>query len=53
MAPRALGVVVVEHMKRQGLGQLLNLAGSMAMLGSPANLVGAIGTGVQEFFYEP
>ena len=45
--------VVVAHYERAALGQLLNLAGSLASLGNPANLIGGIATGVQEFFYAP
>ena len=39
--------------QRAALGQLLNLAGSLASLGNPANLIGGIATGGQEVFYAP
>jgi hypothetical protein len=34
-------------------GQVAHIAGSLAIFGSPANMVRNIGDGVSDFFYEP
>ena len=34
-------------------GQLVHIAGSLAIFGSPANMMRNIGDGVSDFFYEP
>jgi len=44
---------ILAHYTSQGLGQAYKLVGSIAILGDPVGLVGNLGEGVADFFYEP
>ncbi|CAM9109486.1 unnamed protein product, partial [Heterosigma akashiwo] len=51
--PEGFGRTLTAFYVRQLSSQVLKIAGSISMLGSPADLLSNIGTGVGDFFYEP
>ncbi|ETO24375.1 vacuolar protein sorting-associated protein 13 family protein, partial [Reticulomyxa filosa] len=44
---------IVSHYRQQALREGFKLFGSLNLLGNPMELVGNVGTGVKDFFYEP
>jgi len=44
---------IIAHYKSQGLSQAYKIIGSIEILGDPVALVGNLGEGVADFFYEP
>ncbi|ETO36264.1 vacuolar protein sorting-associated protein 13 family protein [Reticulomyxa filosa] len=44
---------IISHYRQQGLRECFKLVGSLNLLGNPVELIGNIGAGVKDFFYEP
>lgn len=44
---------IVAHYKDQVMWALLPILGSFEFMGNPVSLVGSLGSGVKDFFYEP
>eukprot|EP00026_Physarum_polycephalum_P000020 Phypoly_transcript_00020.p1 GENE.Phypoly_transcript_00020~~Phypoly_transcript_00020.p1 ORF type:complete len:3396 (+),score=660.90 Phypoly_transcript_00020:132-10319(+) len=49
----ALTTRITKHYTMQVINQIYKIFGSADMLGNPVGLVGNLGTGVADFFYEP
>jgi len=51
--PETLIRPIIQHYTSQGLKELFKILGSVEFLGNPIGLIGNLGSGVADFFYEP
>ena len=49
----SLFVPIIQHYRNQGLQEAYKFIGGLDIIGNPVQLVGNLGTGVKDFFYEP
>eukprot|EP01084_Bolivina_argentea_P293505 504805_1 len=48
-----LFIPIIQHYRNQGLQEAYKFIGGLDIIGNPVQLVGNLGTGVKDFFYEP
>uniref|UniRef100_A0A7S1BUD7 Vacuolar protein sorting-associated protein 13 VPS13 adaptor binding domain-containing protein n=1 Tax=Corethron hystrix TaxID=216773 RepID=A0A7S1BUD7_9STRA len=52
-APQVLSRIIIAHFSSQLTKQFFGILGSLAILEAPADILGNVGNGVRDFFYEP
>eukprot|EP01084_Bolivina_argentea_P282094 482791_1 len=50
---QTLFVPIIQHYRNQGLAEAYKFIGGLDIIGNPVQLVGNLGSGVRDFFYEP